>query len=241
MYLEIFQEILSVVWGQFSFREFLVPAYTPFQGLSYSGSGSRVLHKRTRLGVRFLPSPGLRSSGDQVLCKHTIPGGLCILITSLVPATRFPGCAARAPSHVCHVSPLGNWSMVATLLVDVKHPGSQEDLVRNWKPAHCLVEDTVSGAEIVLCLLALAVTHLPLYLQQGEGLVCSRLALLWYSLNPLFCKWARLCLRLELFMGKFSLSLSLFFFSLWLSHSLGCYLRLAPSDCPQGIQAQSLP
>ena len=131
--------------------------------------------------------------------------------------------------------------MVATLLVDVKHPGSQEDLVSNWKPAHCLVEDTVSGAEIVLCLLALAVTHLPLYLQQGEGLACSRLALLWYSLNPLFCKWARLCLRLELLMGKFSLSLSLFFFSLWLSHSLGCYLMLAPSDCPQGIQARFLP
>ena len=25
--------------------------------------------------------------------------------------------------------------------------------------------------------------------------------------------------------------------SLWLSHSLSCYLTLAPSDCPQGIQA----
>ena len=97
--------------------------------------------------------------------------------------------------------------MAATLLVDVKHPGSQEDLVSNWEPTYFLVEDAVSGAEIAPCLLALAVTHLPLYLQQGEGLVCSRLALLWYSLNPLFCKWARLCLRLELFMGKFSLSL----------------------------------
>ena len=32
-------------------------------------------------------------------------------------------------------------------------------------------------------------------------------------------------------MGKFSLSLSLFF-SLWLSHSLGYYLMLAPSDYP---------
>ena len=74
----------------------------------------------------------------------------------------------------------------------------------------------VFGAKIAAapCLLALAVTHLPLYLQQGEGLACSRLALLWYSLNPLFCKWARLCLRLELFMGKFSLSLSFFFLSL---------------------------
>ena len=32
-------------------------------------------------------------------------------------------------------------------------------------------------------------------------------------------------------------SLSLFL----LSHSLGCYLMLAPSNCPQGIQAWSLP
>ena len=74
----------------------------------------------------------------------------------------------------------------------------------------------------------------------GDGSVCSRLALLWYSLSPLFCERAQQCLRLELFMGKFSLSLFLFF-SLWLSHSLGFYLTLAPSDCPQGIQAWSLP
>ena len=44
----------------------------------------------------------------------------------------------------------------------------------------------------------------------GEGPVCSWLALLPYSLNPLFCEWAKLCIRLESLMGKFSLS----FFSL---------------------------
>ena len=59
-----------------------------------------------------------------------------------------------------------------------------------------------------------------------EGLVHSRLAVLWYLLNLLFCEQARLHLRLELFVVKFSLSLSLSLslFSLWLSHSLGCYL-----------------
>ena len=98
-----------------------------------------------------------------------------------------------------------------TLLADVNHPGSLEDLVSNWEPAHSLVEDAVTGAEIVPCLLALAVTRLPLCLQQGDGLVHSRLAPLWYLLNPLFCEQARLCLRLELFVGKFSLSLSFFF------------------------------
>ena len=39
---------------------------------------------------------------------------------------------------------------------------------------------------------------------------------------------------LWVFWGKLSLSL-FFFFSFWLSHSLGCFLTLAPSDCPQGI------
>ena len=82
-----------------------------------------------------------------------------------------------------------------TLLVDVNHPGSQEVLVSNWEPAHSLVEDAISGAEIAPCLLPLAVACLPLCLRQGDGPVCSRIALLWYLLNPLFCEWARLCLR----------------------------------------------
>ena len=50
-----------------------------------------------------------------------------------------------------------------------------------------------------------------------DGPVRCRLAFLWYSLVPLFCEWARQCLRLELFVGKFSLSLSsssIFFLSL---------------------------
>ena len=71
---------------------------------------------------------------------------------------------------------------------------------------------------------------------EGDGPIRSRLALLGYSLNPLFCKRASLCLRLELLAGNLSLSL----FSLWLSRCLGCYLTLAPSDCPQGIQAGTL-
>ena len=51
-----------------------------------------------------------------------------------------------------------------TLLVDVDHPGSQEDVVNNWEPVHSLLEDAVSGAEIAAapCLLAMAVTRLPL-------------------------------------------------------------------------------
>ena len=85
---------------------------------------------------------------------------------------------------------------------------------------------------------------LPLCLRRGEGPVHSSLALLWYSLSPLFCERARLCLRA--FCGKvfffflLLLSLSLFFISGY-SHSLGCCLTLAPSGCSQGIQACSPP
>ena len=48
-----------------------------------------------------------------------------------------------------------------TFMEDVNHPGSQEDLVRNWEPAHSLVEDAISGAKIDPRLPALAVAHLP--------------------------------------------------------------------------------
>ena len=57
-----------------------------------------------------------------------------------------------------------------TLLAIVNQPGSQEDMDSNWEPAHSLVEDAVSGAEITAppCLPALAITCLPLYFHQ-EG------------------------------------------------------------------------
>ena len=97
-----------------------------------------------------------------------------------------------------------------TLLADVNHTGSQEDVVSNWEPAHSLVEDAFSGAKIALCLTTLAVARLPLCLQWGNGPVHSWLAPLWYSLSPLYCEQARLHLRLELFTGKFSLSLFCF-------------------------------
>ena len=96
-----------------------------------------------------------------------------------------------------------------TLLVDVNCLGSQEDVVSNWEPAHSLVKNAVSGAKIVPRFLALDAACLPLCHQWGEGPVCNQLALLWYLVNPLFCEWTRLCLRLELFAGNFPLSLSL--------------------------------
>ena len=80
-----------------------------FPGLSRSGSGSRVLLKGTdSVGRAFCALPGLTSSGDQVLGEHTVPGGPCVLITSLVLAARLPRYTVRAPSQVCHMSLLGS-------------------------------------------------------------------------------------------------------------------------------------
>ena len=59
--------------------------------------------------------------------------------------------------------------LAATLLAFVIRPGSQEDLVGNWEPAHSLVEDAISGAEIAPCLPALAVACLPLCLWRGRA------------------------------------------------------------------------
>ena len=73
-----------------------------------------------------------------------------------------------------------------------------------------MVEDAVSRLRLPLVFWLWLFAHLPLCHRRGEGPVCSQLALLWYSLNPLFCEWAWLHVRLEPFMGKFSFfSLSL--------------------------------
>ena len=48
-------------------------------------------------------------------------------------------------------------------------------------------------------------------LPAGDGPAHCWLALLWYLLSPLFCEQAQQYFRLELFVGKFSLSLSFLF------------------------------
>ena len=100
------------------------------------------------LGMHFVPFLGLSSSGNQVLSQCTVPGGPCILITSPVPAARFPGGDAWTPSQACCMCPLDSWSQAVTLLVDFNHPGSQEDLVSSWEPPHSMVEDAVSGLRL---------------------------------------------------------------------------------------------
>ena len=164
---------------------------------------------QTRLGMRSVFFPGPSSSGNQVFGERTVPGGPCILITSPVPAVQFPGGPARALSQPCV-----SWGADLRLRPSWQMSTIQ-DPRKTWLATGSLLtvwwRMPVSGAEIgaAPCLLALAVTHLPLCLQEEDGLVRSQLALLWCSLNPLFCEQTRL--RVRAFHGKV-FSLSLFFF-----------------------------
>ena len=105
----------------------------------------------------------------------------------------------------------------------------RKSLIRDWKPVCSLVEDALSGLSLPLspplCLLP----------PVGDGLVYSQLALLWNcSIFPL--SWERIS---SVFISVFCRLI--FSLSLLLSYSLSCYLMLAPSDCPQGIQAGPYP
>ena len=71
------------------------PAFVHFPGLSRSGSGSPILCKGTDLvGHVFCALPRSEQLRRPVFGKCFDSGGPCILITSLVPAAQFPGCAA---------------------------------------------------------------------------------------------------------------------------------------------------
>ena len=90
--------------------------------LSKVGPELCVLPRSKPLMFRFSGTPQRHRLGwDCVLCPSQVrapqvtrclvrtlsPGWAVRLITSLVPATRFPGCAVGMPSQVCCVSPLG--------------------------------------------------------------------------------------------------------------------------------------
>ena len=59
---------------------------------------------RPRWIVCFVPFSGPSSQSDRVLGECTVPGGPCVLCTSLVPASQCPRCAFRAVSGVPCVS-----------------------------------------------------------------------------------------------------------------------------------------
>ena len=171
--------------------------FVHFPGLSHSGS--QILHKCTgSAGHAFCALPRF----EQLRCLvNTLPqvGGASHHLPG--PRHSFPGCT------VCllwgaDLSLRPSWQM-STIQDPRKTWLATGSLLTVWLRMLSL------GPRLPLAF------WLPLGLLPGRwewvgGLVCSQLALLWYSLNPLSCELARLCLRLELFTGKFS---HYFFFS----------------------------
>ena len=108
-----------------------------------AGPGLHALPRSKPLRFRFSGTPQrYRLCWACILCPSQVRAaqvtrclesahspGVVHLITSPVPATRFPGCAAASPVRCASL--LGTWSLAVTLLTDVNHPGSQEDLVSN--------------------------------------------------------------------------------------------------------------
>ena len=117
--------------------------------LSEVGPGLRALPRSKPFRFRFLGTPQrYRLGWACILCPSqvraaqatrclpsTLSPGAVRLITSPVPAARFPGWQRACLSQMCRVSPLEGLSLAATLLVDVKCPEPQEVLVNNWEPS----------------------------------------------------------------------------------------------------------
>ena len=159
----------------------------------------------------FVPFPGLSSLGDQVLGEYTVPGARCGLS---------PPWSRPLGFWVCHESTVSGvlvcllWEAHLRLRLSWQM-STVQDPRKTWLAVGACSQfgggcrlwgqdcPSPSGSGC----------RLPASLPPGgDGLVCSQLALLWYSLSPLFYEQAQLCLRLELFARKFSLSLFFFFF-----------------------------
>ena len=155
-----------------------------FPGLSHSCLGS---WRRLAWACVLCPSQVQAAQATRCL-GSALPGWAVRLITSLVPATWFPGRQRAHSSQVCPVPLLGSGSQAVTLPVGVNHPESQQVLGSNWKPARSLVQDAYLGPRLPLSDSG-CTPPASLSLAQ-DGPVHSRLALLWYWLSPLFCEWA---------------------------------------------------
>ena len=166
---------------------------------------------RTRLGLRFVPSLARAAEAARTLMGALSPGAVHLL-PSAVPAS-------VSLRILCLFLGAGLYWRPSWWMSTIQY--LRRSLVRNWRPVCSLVGVLSLGPSLPLspppCLLSLL----------GDGPVhCSSLELL----NPFVLRTAGSVFGLVDFL---SLSLS--------CCPTVCYLTLAPSNCPQGIPAQSLP
>ena len=213
--------------------------------------------KRT---LRLVHFPGLSCSGSRVLRKGT-DGWVCVLCPSQVrtaqatrglasalspverasesppcPGCSGPACPGRALSQLCPVSPLGRRS-AAALPADVNLPGPR----RTWLATGSLHKQLGGG-----CRTRGPDWSRPLPSDSGcRACGCAPVAGRGPDAapaSPALVFAPSLALRAGQAAGQsLSWESPRFFFALWRPHSLDRSLTLAASDCPQGIQALSLP
>ena len=183
-------------------------------------SGSRLLYRERAL--RCMHFRGLSHSGSIFRVRHKEAGSGLRFVPS-------PARAAQAARSLRSTLSPGVVRLLPSAVPDSVSACLERlvSLLGSWSLAATL--STLPSPSLPLsppfCLLRPA----------GDRPVHSRLALLQNcSVLPLFCQEPAVSSVRAFCRLIFSLSLLL-------SHSLSCHLRLAPSDCPQGIQARSLP
>ena len=190
------------------------PGLRVLPGLSCSGSGSRALHKGAdSVGPAFCALPRSEQlSRPGAWQSQSPPGGEGISSPPPSHMLGFLGGSKSAVSGVlCVLWGADLWLRPSRWMRTIQSK-------KAWlaaEPACSLVEDASLGLP-----LPPSGSGCPCWPFSGGGWAGpSRLALLWYSLSPLFRERAWQCLRLGLMRDS-----SLFFSpsSLWLSHSLGC-------------------
>ena len=124
---------------------------TQVQVLGYSTKA------QTQLGLRFVPSQVQVAHATRCLVGALSPGGQYILSPPPSQPLSFLGAqwALLLRCAMC-LSP-GELISDCDPSGGCHCPGSQEDLVSYGKPAHSLVEDAISGAEVASSLLVLDV------------------------------------------------------------------------------------
>ena len=122
--------------------------------------------QRHRLGLCFVPFPGLSSSGVQVLCERTTSGVPYVLSP---PQSQSLGFLGSPQEHHLRCVMYLLWGADLWLRPSWQMSAIQ-DPRQTWLATGSLlslVEDAISGARIAPILLALAVVCLPLCLQWG--------------------------------------------------------------------------
>ena len=206
-----------------------------FPSLSHSGSVSRVFHKGAYLvGPVFCALPRSEQLRQQGAWRAHSPqvGGGSYHLPGPSPSVSWERCLRCAVCLLCGADLWLRPSWGISTVQDHRETWlATGSLLTVWWRMPSLWQRFPLAFQLWL---------LPACLSQrglGRSAAAASSPLVFAQSFVLWAGW--LCLRA--FHGKV-LSLSLSFFpSLWLSHSLSCYLTVAPSDYPQGTQPHSLP